>query len=260
MKPNTKLEKFMNEKGFWSFDFYSLCPTKNDIAVKFGNFEILMKNQNGTMELYTRYVGTSDKFKWVNEKENSQTRAYRYSSYGSGEQILINNVPFCKIARNYYGITKNFTVTPAYFAKTLEGLKRSRDGLSYSVKLDYNKEAEIKLLKKEVRKHKKIWEQVKKEAVQEVFEISYEEYLKEQVDVEDATATQFILKVAPMLTRLKDECTLILDKLNDSEGPSKQAKEDFFVAYSKFQGFYNNRTYLTNLKNFKIKKGRSKKK
>lgn len=255
MKHNANLDKLMNEKGFWSFEFFSFCPYKSNTPVKYGNFEFITQGEHGSVLLYTRYLGSNPTFTWLNDAVTNKTY---YREYGSVK--LINNITYCQVGKSWHGMSKNKTFTPASIVHNIEDAKRFRENLNWQTKLNYSKEVEIKLFKREVKKYKASWEQTRKEVVESAFGISFEEWSKDQVQLEDSHATQFILKVAPMLTRLKDECTLILDQLNEPNGPSKQAKEDFITSYKKFQMFYGNRTFLTALRSFKAKKGKSKKK
>lgn len=259
MNHNVNLDKLMNEKGFWSFDFFSLCPMETGKPSKYGNFEFVTQKSHGTIELLVRYLGTNPTFTWLNMAATPSPRQ-SYSYQRETQLIQINNHLYSKIDRSWGGVNKNKTFTPASVVHNLEDAKKNRDGLGYNIKISYGKEPEIKLFKKEVKAHKARWEQAKIDVVETAFGITYEEWLKDQIQVQDAEATKFILKIAPMLTRLKDECTSILYQLNEPAGPSKQAREDFFTAYQRFQQHYNRRTYLTGLKHFKSQKGKSKKK
>lgn len=243
MNADTKLDKIMNEKGFWSFDFFSFIPNNINTPVKFGNFEFITQKDGGCIDIYTRYLGDNPNFTWINDK----SPGFYHKHYFSTKNI--NGFTYCKVARVWGGLNKNYTFTVSYFVHILEDCKKHREN---NKNISYIKEEEIKNLKKNVKEYKLLWESSKKEAVNIIYNISYEDYMKEQIDLKHSKETKFILKVAPMITRLRDECTLLLDQLNEPSGPSKKTKEDFILAYKRFQGLYHsNKTYLSAIKYFK---------
>lgn len=235
----------MNKNNYHSFEYYSFLPYKKNTFKKLGDFEFFFeKGEYGSLAMYVHYSGNNVNFDFINNPIDKSGTKYYYG--GKPVTILKDDKKFTRLTY-IYSISRNYTYSSTSFISSLEVLKKDT---TFIIK----DSPDIKKFKKEVAKDKKIWEDKRKEAIEKVFEVTYEKYLEDKNQIINIDATQLVLKLAPMLNNLKDECECLIKQLNTSSGPSKQAKINFVDAYKAFQKYHKNKTFLYAVKTLNINK------